>query len=107
MKNKNLAQVLKPIIAPQFTQQREHIIAQFKKMLARGISRVVALQHAQFSVDSLIGNYAQASNQIVFPSVAKHNMTTITPIQVQGVFRRLRERVAWLCFSDDKIFQTT
>lgn len=101
MKNKNLAQVLKPIIAPQFTQQREHIIAQFKKMLARGISRVVALQHAQFSVDSLIGNYAQASDNAVFPCVSERSgIGGIGAISqpIQRALRRLRERVGWLCF---------
>lgn len=106
MKNKKLAQVLKPIIAPQFTQQREHIIAQFKKMLARGISRVVALQHAQFSVDSLIGNYAQASGNAVY-RIRKHDGITTISKPIQRTLHRLRERVGWLCFSDDKIFQTT
>ncbi len=59
MKNKTLEQVLKPISASKFATQRNHIHAQFNKMLAHGMSREVALQYAQFSVDSLIGNYAK------------------------------------------------
>ena len=57
MKNKTLAQILKPIAEPKFAQQRNHIYSQFKKMLAHGMSRETALTHAKFSVDSLIGNY--------------------------------------------------
>lgn len=63
MKNKTLAQVLRPIAAPQFQEQRKHIHAQFKKMLAHGMARETALSHAQFSVDSLTGNYAKISCQ--------------------------------------------
>lgn len=56
---KTLAQILRPIAAPQYAKQRSHIHQQYKKMLSHGVDIAKALHHAQFSVDSLTGNYAK------------------------------------------------
>lgn len=56
---KTLAQILRPIAAPQYAEQRSHIYRQYKKMLAVGLDIKTALSHCQRSVNSLIGNYAQ------------------------------------------------
>lgn len=56
---KTLAQILRPIAAPQYKEQRDHIHRQYKKMLAAGMDTKTALSHCQRSVNSLIGNYAK------------------------------------------------
>lgn len=54
---KKLSQILKPIAAPEYAEQRNHIHSQYKRMIAAGMDTQTALRHAKFSVDSLIGNY--------------------------------------------------
>lgn len=97
MKNNTLARILRPIAATKYQEQRNHIHNQFKKMLANGMSREQALQHAQFSVDSLTGNYAQVSGNAVY-RIRKHDGITTISKPIQRTLRRLRERVGWLCF---------
>lgn len=58
---KTLAQILRPIAAPQYAEQRSHIYRQYKKMLAVGLDIKTALTHCQRSVNSLIGNYVKIS----------------------------------------------
>lgn len=60
---KKLSQILKPIAAPEYTEQRDHIHAQYKRMIAAGMDEAKALHHAQFSVDSLLGNYEKITHE--------------------------------------------
>lgn len=93
MKKITLARILRPIVAAKYQEQRNHIHSQFKKMLANGMSRETALAHAQFSVDSLTGNYAQTTT--VLPLVGEHGGIAAISLTIQCAFRRLRERVGW------------
>lgn len=58
---KTLAQILRPIAAPQYAEKREHIHQQYKKMLEIGMDYEKALQYAQFSVNSLKPTYPHIS----------------------------------------------
>lgn len=58
---KTLAQILRPITAPQYAEKREHIYQQYKKMLAAGMDNEKALQYAQFSVNNLKPVYPHIS----------------------------------------------
>lgn len=60
---KKLSQILKPIAAPEYAEQRDHIHAQYKRMIAAGMDEAKALHHAQFSVDSLLGNYEKITHE--------------------------------------------
>lgn len=71
--NQNLARILRPIAATKYKEQRNHIHKQFKKMLANGMSRETALAHAQFSVDSLTGNY----DKIIYDDLNKEIITLV------------------------------
>lgn len=73
MKNNTLARILRPIAATKYQEQRNHIHNQFKKMLANGMSRETALAHAQFSVDSLTGNY----NKITYDDLNRETVTLV------------------------------
>lgn len=61
MKTKTLAQILRPIASKEFAEQRSHIYKKYKAMIARGMPREQALYHAQFSVDSITGNYEKTT----------------------------------------------
>lgn len=58
---KTLAQILRPIAAPQYAEKREHIYQQYKKMLVAGMDNEKALQYAQFSVNNLKPTYPHIS----------------------------------------------
>lgn len=77
MATKTLAQILRPIAASQFDVQRSHIYRTFKRMIANGMTREKALYHAQFSVDSIMGNYSKTTPE-------KLNQSTITLVRKQN-----------------------